>query len=142
MLAIEECTLLQRIHTLHGTILKKRTSAMKIILVIAIFALSIVESMQFKSCCDVASHFSFRHSRRHSGVYTLKNFCGYNFSVQSYCDTITDGGGWIVIQRRQDGSVDFNRFWWEYEVGFGKLTGEFWFGLKALHCLTNQEAGR
>ena len=26
----------------------------------------------------------------------------------------------------------------EYENGFGKLTGEFWYGLKALHCLTSQ----
>ena len=26
----------------------------------------------------------------------------------------------------------------EYEDGFGKLTGEFWYGLKALHCPTGQ----
>ena len=24
----------------------------------------------------------------------------------------------------------------EYENGFGELTGEFWYGLRALHCLT------
>ena len=105
---------------------------------LVVFALSIVESLQVKSCCNVAAGFSFRHGRKYSGVYTLQNFCGYNFSMQAYCDTITDGGGWMVIQRRKDGSVDFNKFWWEYEVGFGSLTGEFWFGLKALHCLTNR----
>ena len=55
-----------------------------------------------------------------------------------YCDTINGGGGWLLVQRRQDGSVDFNRNWVEYEDGFGKLTGEFWYGLKALHCLTGQ----
>ena len=43
-----------------------------------------------------------------------------------------------MVQRRQDGSVDFNRTWVEYEDGFGKLTGEFWYGLRALHCLTGQ----
>ena len=43
-----------------------------------------------------------------------------------------------MVQRRQDGSVDFNRGWVEYEEGFGSLTGEFWYGLHPLHCLTNQ----
>ena len=37
-----------------------------------------------------------------------------------------------MIQRGQDGSVNFNRGWGEYEDGFGKLTGEFWYGLRAL----------
>ena len=26
----------------------------------------------------------------------------------------------------------------DYEDGFGSLTGEFWYGLRPLHCLTNQ----
>ena len=43
-----------------------------------------------------------------------------------------------MVQRRQNGSVDFNRGWVEYEEGFGSLTGEFWYGLRPLHCLTNQ----
>ena len=68
----------------------------------------------------------------------IADLCGQGTTVQGYCDTITDGGGWLVVQRRQDGSVDFNRFWWEYEMGFGHLTGEFWYGLRALHCLTGQ----
>ena len=46
------------------------------------------------------------------------------------------GGGWLVVQRRKDGSVDFNRTWVEYEEGFGDLDGEFWYGLRPLHCLT------
>ncbi|MGH0183127.1 UNVERIFIED_CONTAM: hypothetical protein FKN15_010978, partial [Acipenser sinensis] len=52
------------------------------------------------------------------------------------CDMLTAGGGWTVFQRRQDGSVDFNRTWQEYRQGFGPLQGEHWLGNEALHSLT------
>jgi hypothetical protein len=34
-----------------------------------------------------------------------------------------------VLQRRQNGSVDFYRDWNNYTQGFGDVNGEFWIGL-------------
>ena len=49
------------------------------------------------------------------------------------------GGGWIVMQRNRKGSVvNFNRKWFDYEKGFGDLSADFWYGLKAMHCLTQR----
>ena len=52
----------------------------------------------------------------------------------------TDGSGWAVFQRRQDGSEDFYRGWDDYVSGFGNLIGEFWLGLEKIHRLTNRNA--
>ena len=91
------------------------------------------------SCCEVKSNaFKFSTTLK-SRVYNITNFCGdCEVAAEGYCDAVTNGGGWLVVQRRQDGSVDFNRGWVEYEEGFGSLTGELWYGLRPLHCLTNQ----
>ena len=51
----------------------------------------------------------------------------------------TDGGGWTVFQRRQDGSLDFYRNWVDYEKGFGDLKKNFWLGLKNINRLTKTD---
>ncbi|XP_039220138.1 ficolin-1-like [Crotalus tigris] len=57
--------------------------------------------------------------------------------LEVLCDMDTDGGGWIVFQRRSDGSVDFFRDWAAYKKGFGSQLTEFWLGNDHLHRLTS-----
>ncbi|XP_063591417.1 uncharacterized protein LOC134768527 [Penaeus indicus] len=77
-----------------------------------------------------------------SGIYTLQPFdCCPDRDVDAPCDMTADGGGWTVIQRRQENpphQEDFYRTWGEYVDGFGDLTGEFWLGLDNIHALTTQ----
>ena len=103
-------------------------------------------NMTIDNCCDLTG---FPHSKSPSAVYQMKS-CIVPCEVSSfttvlvttaavYCDMTTDGGGWIVIQRnKKDSSVNFNKNWIDYEKGFGNLTTEFWYGLAAMHCLTQR----
>ncbi|KAK1329244.1 hypothetical protein QTO34_011424 [Cnephaeus nilssonii] len=73
-----------------------------------------------------------------SGVYTIFLHGEPGQKLQVYCDMTTDGGGWIVFQRRQNGQTDFFRKWAEYRAGFGNLEDEFWLGLDNIHRITSQ----
>ena len=87
------------------------------------------------NCSDL-----YKAGKTISGVYTINPDDGYPFDV--YCDQKTAGGGWTVIQKRLDGSIDFFRGWADYKRGFGNLNGEFWLGLDNMHRLTKEGKNR
>ncbi|XP_071389532.1 angiopoietin-related protein 6 [Centroberyx affinis] len=72
-----------------------------------------------------------------SGIYLLRPQSA-NRLLQAWCEQSRAQGGWTVIQRRQDGSVNFFRTWEQYKQGFGNLDGEYWLGLEHLYWLTKQ----
>ncbi|KAL0966662.1 hypothetical protein UPYG_G00298020 [Umbra pygmaea] len=77
-------------------------------------------------------HELFLSGETTSGVYTIKPLNSQSFDV--FCE-MTAEGGWTMIQRRRDGSVDFDQLWQAYQSGFGSLNGEFWLGLEKIHAV-------
>ncbi|XP_078700730.1 microfibril-associated glycoprotein 4-like [Branchiostoma floridae x Branchiostoma belcheri] len=74
-----------------------------------------------------------------SGVFSIKPV-NFNGPISVYCDQTTDGGGWTVIQRRFDGSLEFFRKMGAYRYGFGDSSGEYWLGLNIINRITAQNA--
>ncbi|XP_047663603.1 angiopoietin-related protein 6 isoform X1 [Tachysurus fulvidraco] len=72
-----------------------------------------------------------------SGIYLLRPQ-NSNRLFQAWCDQNHAQGGWTVIQRRLDGSVNFFRNWDQYKQGFGNLDGEYWLGLENLFWMISQ----
>ncbi|CAG5867584.1 unnamed protein product [Menidia menidia] len=72
-----------------------------------------------------------------SGLYTIYIGGEESQAIQVYCDMTTDGGGWMVFLRRQNGKLEFFRNWKNYTTGFGNMNDEFWLGLSYLHKITN-----
>ncbi|XP_059678108.1 angiopoietin-related protein 3 [Gavia stellata] len=77
----------------------------------------------------------YNSGMRSSGVYTIKPNGSEAFNV--YCE-MKLGSSWTVIQKRVDGSLDFNQTWDAYANGFGDLNEEFWLGLNKTYSITKQ----
>uniref|UniRef100_H2Z0U8 Fibrinogen C-terminal domain-containing protein n=1 Tax=Ciona savignyi TaxID=51511 RepID=H2Z0U8_CIOSA len=82
---------------------------------------------------------ALRAGHNQSGIYSINNPRN-NKTLKVYCDQTTDDGGWLVFQRRTDGSENFYRTWAEYQETFGNLSNEFWLGLDNIHDLTATKA--
>lgn len=77
-----------------------------------------------------------------SGTYYLKIRGTTYWFLRVYCDMDTAGGGWTVIQRRDDFGEPretFNREWSDYKHGFGNPEAEFWLGNENIYMLTNTD---
>uniref|UniRef100_A0A182SY19 Fibrinogen C-terminal domain-containing protein n=1 Tax=Anopheles maculatus TaxID=74869 RepID=A0A182SY19_9DIPT len=69
-------------------------------------------------------------------IYPSAGRAGAGEPLEVYCDQDFEDGGWIVIQNRFDGFVNFNRSWEKYRDGFGDIGTEYWIGLDEIHRLT------
>ncbi|TMW45943.1 hypothetical protein DOY81_008978 [Sarcophaga bullata] len=69
----------------------------------------------------------------------MDTYSSFTFSPVKFinCNHKLNCDGWIAIQRRINGKVDFYRNWSEYKTGFGDIHGEFFIGLDKLHTLTS-----
>ena len=77
---------------------------------------------------------------RKDGVFNIKTSRTKQLKVYCYMNSLNKNG-WLVIQRRRDAKVSFDRTWKEYEDGFGSRTGNFWLGLSNIHKLAGPGQG-
>ncbi|XP_061176962.1 fibrinogen C domain-containing protein 1-B-like [Saccostrea echinata] len=90
----------------------------------------------YKDCSDIVKRDQSKKGQ--DGVYVIYP----DTRREVFCDMTTGGGGWTVIQKRQDGEMDFYRTWIEYKDGFGTVTKNYWIGNDVIHALArdkNQE---
>ncbi|XP_035994058.1 tenascin-N isoform X3 [Fundulus heteroclitus] len=78
-----------------------------------------------------------KNGNKNNGLYTVYINNDRSKPIEVYCDMTTDGGGWLVLQRRNTGQLDFMKRWRQYIAGFGNLTEEFWLGLDKIYAITN-----
>ncbi|NXI61718.1 FIBA protein, partial [Anseranas semipalmata] len=92
-----------------------------------------------KDCDDIRQKHTFGAK---SGIFKIKP-AGSNKVLSVYCDQETTLGGWLLIQQRMDGSVNFNRTWQDYKRGFGSVDGkgrgELWLGNENIRLLTQND---
>ncbi|XP_067839369.1 angiopoietin-related protein 3-like isoform X2 [Heptranchias perlo] len=94
-----------------------------------------LQNIQKTAISDTDCYQIFKRGERTSGVYSIQPKGSQPF--QTYCQ-MTAESGWTVIQRRFNGSVDFDRLWLDYKTGFGDLCGEFWLGLESFYQIAHQ----
>nr|XP_023667119.1 angiopoietin-1-like [Paramormyrops kingsleyae] len=87
--------------------------------------------LRFRDCAEI-----YKAGYNTSGVYHIYADSNATEPTKVFCDMQTSGGGWTVFQRRVNGSVDFQRTWKEYKMGFGDVAGEHWLGNEVVFRMT------
>ena len=105
------------------------------VIIFAYISMSIVAAQHDckpKDCYDLKC---FTISTGKDGPHTIYPGTATLPNMNVSCDQTTDGGGWIIYQRRFNGSVNFARGWVPYKNGFGDYgdhTAETWLGNEKL----------
>ncbi|XP_062611386.1 ficolin-1-like [Saccostrea cucullata] len=76
------------------------------------------------------------HGYTNSGVYEIYPFGSRARPAKVFCDMNIMEGGWTAIQKREKGSVSFERTWDEYKNGFSDPGLHFMIGNDVIHQLT------
>uniref|UniRef100_A0A8C1S973 Microfibril associated protein 4 n=1 Tax=Cyprinus carpio TaxID=7962 RepID=A0A8C1S973_CYPCA len=109
------------------------------VFLVALLPVVLMSECQYENdCSDI-----YNSGEKVSGIYSI--YPAVDIPVWVYCQMISDwndedSGGWTVIQRRMDGSVNFYRPWNQYKRGFGNVEGEYWLGLENMYQLTRNRA--
>nr|XP_002126941.1 uncharacterized protein LOC100178820 isoform X1 [Ciona intestinalis] len=112
-----------------GDLASEQDTVMKLITIVTNLAGQLRRPIpQSRDCHDL-----WMSGHRKSGVYTIVRDMT---TKPIYCN-MTETAGWTVLQRRGDGTQDFDREWPQYKEGFGSIYGEHWLGLDIIRWMTH-----
>ncbi|XP_061176974.1 fibrinogen-like protein A [Saccostrea echinata] len=94
---------------------------------------TVLKEQRYKDCEEIMKKDPSKKGQ--DGVYVIY----LDSWKEVFCDMTIDGGGWTVIQKREDDDVDFYRTWNEYKHGFGNASKNYWIGNDAIHALTKDQ---
>ncbi|XP_041373593.1 uncharacterized protein LOC121386672 [Gigantopelta aegis] len=90
------------------------------------------EKVYVADCSDIIEHYITT-----SGVFTIQPR-DFGLPLRAYCDIEDKETAWLVIQRKSNGSLNFNKTWNEYRDGFGEIDSDYWLGNNDIHRITQQ----